>query len=121
MKLNEKQRQEIDKQIINIECVARHIPTFGMGEAFIEALKMATSRISDVLAGELGDEAQPTVINEMHKPPLGLKPRRLVVEARIKEILEAMSRYVDEGRVVPEYWHDELSDKLAELKHGVMG
>jgi len=52
----------------------------------------------------------------LKKPPIGLKPRALATKDRALEILEAMNRYVNEGRPVPEYWREELNEKLADLK-----
>ena len=46
------------------------------------------------------------------KPPIGLRPRKVVVQARTVEILEAMIRYVAEGREIPEDWRKELDDLL---------
>ena len=48
----------------------------------------------------------------MQKPPLGLRPRFIVVEHRTLEILEAMIRYVQVGYQVPIEWREELNDLL---------
>jgi len=48
----------------------------------------------------------------MQKPPLGLRPRFIIVEHRTLEILEAMIRYVQVGYQVPNEWREELNDLL---------
>lgn len=48
----------------------------------------------------------------MQKPPLGLRPRFIIVEHRTLEILEAMIRYVQVGYQVPTEWREELNDLL---------
>ena len=45
------------------------------------------------------------------KPPLGLVPRFIRDEARVKEILEAIGRYNEAGKPVPQEWLDELNEK----------
>ena len=45
------------------------------------------------------------------KPPLGLVPRFIRDEARVKEILEAIARYNEVGKPVPQEWLDELNEK----------
>lgn len=44
------------------------------------------------------------------RPPLGLRPRYVVVCLRIQEILEAMQRYATAPREIPREWVDELAD-----------
>ena len=46
-------------------------------------------------------------------PPLGLRPRRIVESLRIREILEAMDRYSQESKRIPEEWIAELSELTA--------
>lgn len=46
------------------------------------------------------------------KPPLGLIPRFIRDEARVKEILEAIGRYNENGKPVPIEWLDELNEKI---------
>ena len=43
------------------------------------------------------------------KPPIGIRPKAIVDALRIKEILEAMTRYAEDGRKIPQEWVDELS------------
>ena len=42
-------------------------------------------------------------------PPIGLRPRAIVDALRIKEILEAMVRYSDDGKYIPQEWVEELA------------
>lgn len=42
-------------------------------------------------------------------PPLGLRPRKNWLEARFKEVLEALARYTLEGKDIPSEWIAELS------------
>jgi hypothetical protein len=42
-------------------------------------------------------------------PPLGLRPRHILLRDRQLEILDAMKRYVDEGKRIPDEWFSELS------------
>jgi hypothetical protein len=47
----------------------------------------------------------------LEKPPLGLRPLAVVVDARIQEILAACTRYAEAGKAIPEEWITEL-DRL---------
>lgn len=42
------------------------------------------------------------------KPPLGIKPRAIHNEERMKEIVAAMQRYIDVGRRPPKEWIEEM-------------
>jgi len=44
------------------------------------------------------------------KPPLGLKPRYIAYAERKLEVLEAICRYVKDGKEVPKEWVDELNE-----------
>ena len=46
------------------------------------------------------------------KPPLGLVPRFIRDEARVKEIIEAIARYNEVGKPVPVEWLNELDEKI---------
>ena len=48
---------------------------------------------------------------DYEKPPLGLHPRKFREWERMKEILEAMLRYVEHGNHIPQEWLDELHDR----------
>ena len=53
------------------------------------------------------------------KPPLGLRPKSIVNEHRVKEISEAISRYTSAHYALPLEWiqeYNELVDELAEEK-----
>ena len=54
----------------------------------------------------------PTMYDNQSKPPLGLVPRRLHDSRRVGEILEALSRYNEAGKPVPQEWLDELNEKI---------
>jgi hypothetical protein len=47
---------------------------------------------------------------EIVKPPLGLRPRYIVREERVREIKEAIKRYVDAEKSVPAEWLHELNE-----------
>ena len=44
------------------------------------------------------------------KQPNGLRPKCIVDALRVKEILEAMSRYAADGHKIPQEWLDELGE-----------
>ena len=46
------------------------------------------------------------------KPPLGIKPRKLVVEERAIEIAEAVIRFIKAGRAPFTEWVDELKEYI---------
>jgi len=52
---------------------------------------------------------------EYEKPPLGLMPRRIHNENRMREVYEAIQRYRKEGKMVPGDWIDEYFDLAALL------
>ena len=41
-------------------------------------------------------------------PPIGIMPRKIWLEHRAIDILDAMRRYIESGKEVPEGWLDEL-------------
>lgn len=43
------------------------------------------------------------------KPPLGLRPKFIAYSERLKEIHEAIGRYLDAGKAIPQEWIDEFS------------
>lgn len=51
------------------------------------------------------------------KPPLGLVPRYIRDEQRAREIIDAILRYIDNGRPVPHEWIDELAERTT-VKEG---
>ena len=53
-------------------------------------------------------------IKEDSKPPLGLTPKKIHSSLRIKAIFEAMTRYIDNGKSIPQEWVDELEEILPE-------
>jgi hypothetical protein len=52
------------------------------------------------------------------KPPLGLTPKRIWIEGRIKEISLAIVRYVEAGKLkyIPVEWVNELAEHIDEAK-----
>lgn len=53
-------------------------------------------------------------MNGYEKPPLGLRPRFVVRQQRVREILEAIDRYNSAGKATPVEWGEELILLLAE-------
>ncbi len=51
------------------------------------------------------------------KPPLGLVPRFIRDEQRAREIIDAILRYIDNGRPGPHEWIDELVERTT-VKEG---
>lgn len=51
----------------------------------------------------------------VERPPLGLRPRNVVLHLRNKEILEAIGRYVEAGKKVPQEWIEELAQNNMEV------
>jgi ribosomal protein L1 len=53
---------------------------------------------------------------EIQKPPLGLRPRWAVDEQRLKEIYEAIQRYLEVSYTVPTEWFEEAVEIQHRLK-----
>lgn len=73
------------------------------------------------VANKTGKEWEPTNDQKewkaVEKPPLGLTPKYVKTEERKQEILEAMNRYNETGKPIPEEWvkeYDELSGLIDE-------
>ena len=49
-----------------------------------------------------------TLVKHIEKPPIGLRPKIVHDQPRAVEILEAMLRYVEADKAVPQAWLDEL-------------
>ena len=49
-------------------------------------------------------------------PPIGLRPRWLVVEARMEEIRQAMTRYVNANTAIPPEWLQEYRELRSWLR-----
>jgi hypothetical protein len=47
---------------------------------------------------------------KIKKPPLGLRPKWIVDELRLKEIKEAIKRYISEGMEIPIEWVTEYNE-----------
>jgi hypothetical protein len=52
----------------------------------------------------------------LDKPPLGVIPKKLWSERRLKELSEAMYRYISVGSRIPEEWVKEYNQILSELR-----
>jgi hypothetical protein len=64
------------------------------------------------VCGKCRDDIENYIGTAKHtKPPLGLVPRFIRDEARVKEIIEAIARYNEVGKPVPQEWLDELNEK----------
>lgn len=50
------------------------------------------------------------------KPPVGLRPKHVLNELRAIEILEAMTRYVNAGKCIPNEWINELDNLNAFMR-----
>ena len=59
------------------------------------------------------------MMKEVKRPPLGLVPRDIwfynVLKERIKEIMEALNRYMEAKKKVPVEWIEEYNNTLEEL------
>lgn len=51
------------------------------------------------------------------KPPLGVMPRDLHDEARLRELLEAVLRYLDAKQKIDPEWIQEISDLLKRFEN----
>lgn len=49
-------------------------------------------------------------MEDLKKPPLGLKPRWIHDSQRVEEILDAINRYTDANMPIPKVWLEELKD-----------
>lgn len=50
------------------------------------------------------------------KPPLGIIPKDIWEMQRLKELMEAISRYYNDIRVIPIKWIEEYNELI--IKHG---
>jgi len=48
-------------------------------------------------------------------PPTGLRPKHICQWFRVKEIMEAIYRYLDSEEIIPDEWVDELIEHIADL------
>lgn len=55
-------------------------------------------------------------VPDLDKPPLGLMPKYLHDEKRFEDIRNAMGRYADAGKVVPQEWIDEEKELMEKIK-----
>jgi hypothetical protein len=57
---------------------------------------------------------------EIERPPLGLTPRWIWDEHRMKEIKKAMKRYTIKGKRIPQEWTNEYNE-LTQRKNDKLG
>ena len=53
----------------------------------------------------------------VEKPPLGIIPRKLCVEKRLNEIVEAITRYHAGNYLIPTEWFEEAAEIKRWLEH----
>ena len=51
----------------------------------------------------------------MGKPPLGLRPEWIANEDRAKEIIEAVTRYINSSNIIPAEWMSELQNCIRKV------
>lgn len=56
-------------------------------------------------------------VNAVKKPPLGIRPKFVVRHERKKEIIDAVIRYVNDNRQIPEEWIKEYNELIEEDKN----
>jgi hypothetical protein len=57
------------------------------------------------------------LVEPIEKPPLGLKPRKFAVQERLVEVLQAMTRYVEAGKKIPDEWDKEYAELYDYLRN----
>ena len=57
-----------------------------------------------------GNEILHDVSDKIEKPPLGIMPKKLWIEFRRNEIIEAIIRYSEALKEIPQEWVDELNE-----------
>lgn len=83
----------------------------GCASSVVEKQTSFGDRVTEMRIGspvfEMGISAS-SVSSEEQRPPLGLKPKRIVEKERFFEILGAVERYVRAGMEIPEEWISEM-------------
>lgn len=54
---------------------------------------------------------------EINRPPLGLIPKWIRQEERLKEVKEAMLRYLDANLEIPTEWGEEYEELIEALRN----
>lgn len=54
-------------------------------------------------------------VEQVKRPPLGLMPRKIWLQLRVRELLSAMDRYSEEMYRIPVEWIEELSQLSHEM------
>ena len=52
----------------------------------------------------------------IEKPPIGIIPEWLWEEQRLSEIHNAVTRYREAGKEIPQQWEDEINYRVASIK-----
>ena len=84
------------------------------GKLKIVSRDLPVIEAADPVPGEIGyKKPEPAPVKE---PPPGVEPRKIAEmvfnESRIREIVEAMSRYYAADMAIPEEWRTELKERL---------
>lgn len=51
----------------------------------------------------------------MNRPPIGVKPRYLVMEERFQELKQAIQQYSERGHIIPLEWVDEYNELIKSI------
>lgn len=54
-------------------------------------------------------------MSDRKKPPIGLIPKKIVDERRMKEVVRAIASYFDQGLKIPLEWISEYNELLEKL------
>lgn len=65
---------------------------------------------------DLKDKIKESQMEQKEKPPLGIMPSFIWKEKRIEEIQEAMDRFMEIGKPIPQKWKDELKTLKEEVQ-----
>ena len=76
-----------------------------MEKEIMEKTNRSLSKILDEL--NIEDNKVPSDFKTLEKPPIGLKPRIFILEQRISEINEAILRYQEVEKTIPDEWLKE--------------
>ncbi len=100
----------IDYQMIgkHTNKVIADLQAFSLKEAKVVAKEMANT--PKLYACEAYDVVE--VNKKAKKPPIGLKPKKIVDEERFLEVCAAISRYYNDEREIPVEWVEEYNQLI---------
>lgn len=76
----------------------------------------AETRDRPVESTKQGNNCRPRpLFFKEEKPPLGIMPKKIWIEQRMKVIGRAMFRYLEAGKEIPEEWKDEYVSHLGTI------